>query len=65
MGFWADEILLSCRILADDPYRSLIETDLRSSWFDRSEFSIASIGFGSDPDIIRVSQRLAAQRGIT
>lgn len=59
------EVILNCKIIDDEPHRALIEADIGSAWFDRSEFSVVRLGWGAEPDQIRIVEKLAIDRGIT
>lgn len=60
-----DDVVLNCRIVTRQLAQVLIEADLGQAWFYESEFSVVRLGNGIQPDRIRISEKLAIQRGIT
>lgn len=61
----AAEVILNCKIIDDEPHRAYIEADIGRAWFDRSEFTVVSLGYGDECDQIRIVEKLAIERGIT
>jgi hypothetical protein len=59
-----DDVTLGCKIIDDAPDKARIQTDIGQAWIYRSDFSIAKLGWADQPDQVRLSRRLAIERGI-